>query len=177
MKTCILPLCFALTALAPLGAQAQSLQKPVAPSRPTPQTSPQNLTVQPAVGGNITAKNPQAIAQAYGKVKCSQLKVTLQQSNPNDVAVSVPGGPKSSKFPDSYAPVTVQATGNHLALGCKFAVPIPSGAGQQAYLTVQTPDGLLRAMPQGWQNPMPLPKAGVLRDLGRNFVVEAIEIK
>jgi hypothetical protein len=94
---------------------------------------------------------------------------------PNDVVVSVLGQPSKSKFPDSYAPVTVQATGNHIGLGCKFSLVVPANAGEKAYLVAEVPLWL-QAFPSGWSNPIPLPMAGFKHDGGRNFVVELINI-
>jgi len=129
--------------------------------------------------GTITAKDLAYVTKKFGQVKCSQFQVTLQESNPSDVIVQVPGQPKKSKFPDSYAPVTVQATGNHLGLGCNYSLTVPDGAkGKQGYLVVlkgvENKQGdLLVSSPQGWQNPMPVPTSG---SVGRNFVVNVSEL-
>jgi hypothetical protein len=174
MNAKILPLLFAVTTLLPTAAQAQQMPNPGNLSQNL--SIPNNPTIRTTISGTITAKNPNQIFKEYGPVKCNQFKVTLRQSNPNDVVVSVPGQPPKSKFPDSYAPVTVQATGNHIGLGCKFSLAVPANAGEKAYLVAEVPPIGLRVFPSGWSNPMPLPMPGFKHDGGRNFVVELINI-
>ncbi len=170
-----LPLVLALTTVAPLAVHAQRMPNPQEMPAPDLKKIPPSK-MGTTISGTITPKNPQKIAAMYGQVKCSDLKVTLQESNPSNVIVQVPGEPQKSKFPDSYAPVTVQATGNHLGLGCNYSLTVPDGAkGKQGYLVLRiTHEGLLQSSPQGWQNPMPVHSTGTI---GRNFVVEAYEIK
>ncbi len=174
MNAKILSLLFAVTTLLPMAAKAQQMPNP---GNLSPNLSvPNDLAVRTTISGTITAKNPGIILKEYGQIKCNQFKVTLRQSNPNDVMVSVPGQPPKSKFPESYAPVTVQATGNHIGLGCKFSLAVPANAGEKAYLVAEVPPIGLRVYPSGWNNPMPLPMAGFKHDGGRNFVVELINI-
>ncbi|QZZ19892.1 hypothetical protein J5X98_21705 [Leptothermofonsia sichuanensis E412] len=170
-----LPLLLALTTLLPMAAQAQPIPSPgnLSPNLDVPK----NVNIRTTISGTITAKNPDQILKAYGPVKCNQFKVTLRQSDPNYVTVRVPGQPARSRFPDSYAPVTVQATGNHIGLGCKFSLAVPANAGEKAYLVAEVPLEWLRVSPSGWQNPMPLPIAGFKHDGGRNFVANLVEIK
>ncbi|MEN9216809.1 MAG: hypothetical protein Q6K90_05755 [Gloeomargarita sp. HHBFW_bins_162] len=169
MKLRILPLFLALTTLVPMTAQAQRTLDP--------SNLPKDIKLSTTISGTITAKDVTKLTKAYGQVKCNQLQVRLQESNSSDVVVQVPNQPQKSKFPDSYKPVTVQATGNHIGLGCKFSLTVPSNAvGKKGYLVVTTPNSLqmLQLSPQGWQNPITVPSQSAT---GRNFVADVIEIK
>lgn len=170
-----LPLLFALTTLLPMAAQAQQI--PNSGSLSPNLDVPKDVNVQTIISGTITAKNLDQILKQYGPVKCNQFKVTLRQSNPNDVTISLPGQPPKSKSPDDYAPVTVQATGNHIGLGCKFSLVVPANAGQAAYLIPTVPLDGLHVSPSGWQNPIALPMAGFKHHGGRNFVVNLLKIQ
>ncbi len=175
MKLRLFSLVLALTTLAPLAANAQRTIDPGhVPNQPT---IPPNLKLSRSISGTITAKDVTKLTKTYGQVKCDQLQVKLQESNPSDVVVQVPGQPQKSKFPDSYAPVIVTATGNHLGLGCRFSLPVPDAAvGKKGYLVVISPDSLqmLRISPQGWQTPINVTGQS---QPGRNFVGEVFEIK
>ena len=178
MNLRFLPLVLALTTVAPLAVHAQRMPNPQEMPAPDFQKIPP-IKMGTTISGTITAKDLAYVTKKFGQVKCSQFQVTLQESNPNDVIVQVPGQPKKSKFPDSYAPVTVQATGNHLGLGCNYSLTVPDNAkGKQGYLVVlkgvENKQGdLLVSSPQGWQNPMPVPTSG---SVGRNFVVNVSEL-
>ncbi|WAS05998.1 hypothetical protein LQF76_03650 [Gloeomargaritales cyanobacterium VI4D9] len=175
MNLRFLPLVLALTTVAPLAVQAQQMPKPNEMPAPDLRVTPKDLEVGKVLKGTITANDLAKVTKEFGLLKCRDFKVTLQQSNPSNVIVQVPGEPQKSKFPDSYAPVTVQATGNHLGLGCSFALTIPDTAkGQQGYLWVASPHQSLVVSPKGWQNPMPVP---YMIGTWRNFVVNVIDIK
>jgi|GEM_PF-6085707 len=183
MKVRVLSLFFALTTLLPVAAQAQRIPSPenFIPSNINSGSVPSNVRLGRIIRGTITAQQPDQLAKEYGQIPCSKIKVKLQQTSPNHVIVNVPGKAPVSKFPDQYPPVTVQATGNHLGLGCKYSLEVPSthpspAATEQGYLLLETPDAFLMGSPVGWQNPASFPAGGAM-NWQRNFVVNIQKIK
>jgi len=148
MNLRFLPLVLALTTVAPMAVQAQRMPNPQEMPAPDLKKIPP-IKLGTTISGIITAKDIAYVTKKFGQVKCSQFQVTLQESNPSDVIVQVPGQPKKSKFPDSYAPVTVLSK---------------VGENKQG--------DLLAPSPQGWQNPMKVPSTG---NIERNFAVGVSE--
>lgn len=148
MNMRIYPWIVMLATLIPGTAQAQST--------PNLQTVPPNVSVGRTISGVITAKDYSKIVNEFGPIKCSQIKVTLQDKNPGvtvqgqGTANTAPnptlkvttkkgagGQPGVKVEPQVESPAvpqillfqeTVPATGNNLGLGCKYSVTVPQSA-------------------------------------------------
>jgi hypothetical protein len=160
-----LPLVLALMTVAPMAVQAQRMPNPQEMPAPDLKKIPP-IKMGTTISGTITVKDPQQLKNLnqLGSPKCSLMQVMLSDSDPNQ--------PKQSKFPgESFAPVKVNMTGNHLGLGCNYSLTVPDNAqGKKGYLSVLYFGGgpIIDEVPDGWQNPLSVPSTG---NVERNFLV------
>ncbi|MCS7226224.1 MAG: hypothetical protein NZ821_04445 [Gloeomargarita sp. SKYB31] len=155
MQFPILTLILTLTTLVPITAQVQRTVDPA--NLPNPQQLPKDIRFATTISGTITPENPAQIAKEFSNLKCQDLQVVLEDN---------------SLSPGSVFSVLTKATGKQLSSGCDFSLVVPNGysgyIGRIRLVPHYSQKWSLQAKPQGWQNPLPLPKQN---EKGRNFIL------